>query len=203
MSHRAGLPAQRIHRGAHQTATVAHPTATNRHLYATAATTTFRRDELSLPTGPRDRTHLSPDRSTITRSSPPPPSSLASLVRHIGRSAQPIGRNGHLIGRAGTPHRAYPNTSPPPPRTLHRHQREAHRQQRVSSAPRPPRRPVAYRRGIGTHPEVAARTEPRITTSGEPTASRDEMTAPDARATGRMGDPSWVAMHEALPATAM
>lgn len=81
MSHRAGLPAQRIHRGAHQTATVAHPTATNCHLYPTAATTTFRRDELSLPTGPRDRTHLAPDRSTTTRSSPPPPTWLATTRR--------------------------------------------------------------------------------------------------------------------------
>jgi hypothetical protein len=82
-----------------------------------AATTTFRRDELSFPPALRDRTHRRPDRSTTTRSSPPPPSSLSSLVRHIARSAQPTGRNGQCIGHARTPHRTYPNTSPPPPPT--------------------------------------------------------------------------------------
>ena len=59
MSHRAGLPAQRIHRGAYQTVTVAHLIATNAHFYAIGAKMTFRRDELSLPPGLRDRTHRS------------------------------------------------------------------------------------------------------------------------------------------------
>lgn len=50
-----------------------------------------------------------------------------------------------------------------------------------------------------SNPEFAVRTETHTATSAERTVSLDEMTAPDKPATGRRRDPSWGAMHLALP----
>jgi hypothetical protein len=74
--HRTGLPARRVHRGRHHTATAAPPTATNFQFYPIDVKATFRLDELTLPPGLRDRVHRARGRATTTTSSPPPPSSL-------------------------------------------------------------------------------------------------------------------------------
>ncbi len=199
MRHRPGLPAKRIDRGVHHTGTVAHLIATNSHVYAISATTTFRRDELRFPPALRDRTHRRTRLATTMRSSTPPPDTAGNTAARTIASAA-VHWNGRRVDRfVRALHRAPRErlTATTAPVIVanpagHRQQRSADRHDRRADRPH-------SRLRVGSHPQVGARTERHIATSGAPTVSLAAMTAPDAEPTGRRRDPNWVAMHQAPP----
>jgi hypothetical protein len=114
------------------------------------------------------------------------------IARFTGAADESIGLFARFTAPTRTPYRHR--------RRLHRHQPVAHRHQRPAQRHNRRADRSHSRLRIGSDAEVTARVEPHIATSGEPTVSLDEMTAPDAEPTGRMRDPSWVAMHQASPA---
>jgi hypothetical protein len=202
MRHRTGLPTQRSHRGAHRTATVAHPIATNSHFYAVAATTTFRRDELSFPVGLGDRTHRRTRLATTMRSSSPSPVTAGNNAgaHHPHCGVSPARPTSLSVCSRASPHIPEHLTATTAPfivtnPVVHRQQRSTQRHDRRDDRSR-------SRLRLGSHPEVTTTTEPRIATSGAPTVSLGAMTAPDAEPSGRMRDSTWVAIHQAPRATA-
>jgi hypothetical protein len=201
MRHRTGLPAQRIRRGGHQTVTVDHPIATNSHFYGVAATTTFRRDELSFPPGLGDRTHRRTRLATTMRSSAPPPTRPATTGRRPSPPRRFTGAADELIGLFAR--------FTAPTRTPCRHHRRihcqhpvVHRQQRSAQCHNRRADRSHSRLRVGSHPEVTTTTERHVATSRAPTVSLGATTVPDAEPTGRMRDSLWVAMHQAPPSTA-